>query len=93
MCGLTPVPQHWVQRLSLPHVYSVSAKLITLHQVLQALHASPPRHLPPSSDPEYQSSLNCENLNRVADAPSSSLTGVLGKHLGIINLQPCELLH
>ena len=93
MCGLTPVPQHWVQRLSLPHLYSVSAKLITLHQVLQALRASPPRHLPPTSDPEYQSSLNWENLNGMGDAPSSSLTGMPRKHLGIINLQPCKLLH
>lgn len=28
-CGLTPVPQHWAQRLGLPHLHSMSAKLIT----------------------------------------------------------------
>lgn len=28
-CGLTPVPQHWAQRLGIPHLHSMSAKLIT----------------------------------------------------------------
>lgn len=29
MCGLTPVLRDWAQRLGLPHLHSVSAKLIT----------------------------------------------------------------